>query len=221
MLNLKKTLMELGNHLVLQHGFQPGVIHAAEAGAVARQHGNDTSPIIVFAEWVNRSPEARAFLSQSGIEWPVVVIAAPPSNELVPEIQETVEESRLPLRHDFKIEQLVKEVRQDKINTPVDVGDGTFAVNVGTGAYVSCKLVDVNEAAQMYKVERGTPDADHPFNVIMIRSHQVSVRHQARFRELVKRWKSEHPNQPPDQFPSAPTALPPPAPPSSDQIIES
>ena len=62
-MNLKQTLMELGNRLVTEHGFDPP---------------DGTKPIIVFTKWINKTPAAREVLAQLGVEWPVVM----PKNDL-------------------------------------------------------------------------------------------------------------------------------------------
>jgi hypothetical protein len=69
-MNLKKALMDLGNKLVIEHGFDPG----APSGYVGPVCAGDTSTqaICEFTEWLNRVPEAREVLAEMGIEWPVV-----------------------------------------------------------------------------------------------------------------------------------------------------
>lgn len=64
MTNLKQLLMELGNELVLDEGFEP-----AMGQPVA---DNNTQPIKDFTVWLNNTPEARQILAEKGFEWPVV-----------------------------------------------------------------------------------------------------------------------------------------------------
>lgn len=54
-MNLKKILMELGNHLVMDCGFDPPVL-----------------PIVNFTNWLNDDDNARGFLAGYGCYWPVV-----------------------------------------------------------------------------------------------------------------------------------------------------
>ena len=69
-MNLKKALMDLGNKLVIEHGFDPG----APSGYVGPVCVGDTSTqaICEFTEWLNRNHKAREVLAEMGIEWPVV-----------------------------------------------------------------------------------------------------------------------------------------------------
>lgn len=60
-MNLKYTLMELGNRLV-QRGFTPA----------AWESDISTRPIVKFTEWLNNTPEATEILAEMGIDWPVV-----------------------------------------------------------------------------------------------------------------------------------------------------
>lgn len=52
--NLKWVLMELGNRLVLKHGFDPPIVS-----------------IKIFTEFLNKCPEAQIILREMGFEWPV------------------------------------------------------------------------------------------------------------------------------------------------------
>jgi hypothetical protein len=56
--------MELGNELVLEHGFDPAMDQPVS--------NQNTQAIKNFAEWLNSTPEARQVLAQKGVEWPVV-----------------------------------------------------------------------------------------------------------------------------------------------------
>ena len=62
-MNLKQLLMDLGNLLVLEHGFDP---------ATAPSHRPNTWPIRDFTEWLNGCPEARRALADMGVDWPIV-----------------------------------------------------------------------------------------------------------------------------------------------------
>lgn len=67
-MNLKQALMELGNKLVTQEGYLPG-----HPKPEARHYQFDSlDALLTFTEFLNESPEARDFLAQQGIEWPVV-----------------------------------------------------------------------------------------------------------------------------------------------------
>lgn len=67
-MNLKKIFMELGNKLVTQEGYLPG--HPEQQ---ARHYQDDSlDALLSFTEFLNESPEARDFLAERGIEWPVV-----------------------------------------------------------------------------------------------------------------------------------------------------
>lgn len=59
--SLKALLMALGNRLVVEHGFHPN------ADAMP-----STRPIVMFTEWLNRTPEARAVLGVMGYKWETV-----------------------------------------------------------------------------------------------------------------------------------------------------
>ena len=71
MVNLKKVLMEMGNKLVLEHGFDPGRMNDHWLSAVTVTD-TSTQAICEFTVWLNRVPEAREVLAEMGIEWPVV-----------------------------------------------------------------------------------------------------------------------------------------------------
>ena len=70
MVNLKKVLMEMGNKLVLEHGFDPG--HNDHWLSAVTVTNTSTQAIYEFTVWLNRVPEAREVLAEMGIEWPVV-----------------------------------------------------------------------------------------------------------------------------------------------------
>ena len=65
MMDLKAVLMELGNRLVMKHGFEPGTPGFVEAD----QRVRSTSHVIALTEFLNRSPEARIELRDLGLEW--------------------------------------------------------------------------------------------------------------------------------------------------------
>ncbi len=60
-MNLKKLLMDLGNRLVTERGFNP-----------ANYPGKSTKPILDFTNWLNRTPDAIEILAEVGVEWPIV-----------------------------------------------------------------------------------------------------------------------------------------------------
>jgi hypothetical protein len=70
-LNLKKLLMEMGNHLVLNCRHDPAMMSQLTTDIV---HDNRHSTIIIamFTEWLNKSAEAQMWLEEQGIDWPVV-----------------------------------------------------------------------------------------------------------------------------------------------------
>ena len=78
MVNLKKVLMEMGNKLVLEHGFDPGgtangrADHLRFTMSAVTVTDTNTQAICEFTEWLNRVTEAREVLAEMGIEWPVV-----------------------------------------------------------------------------------------------------------------------------------------------------
>lgn len=67
-MNLKQILMELGNRLVTERGFNP---------AIATADPNSTRPIAEFTKWLNSTPEARMILREMGVYWPVVETRSP------------------------------------------------------------------------------------------------------------------------------------------------
>ena len=75
MVNLKKVLMEMGNKLVLEHGFDPGGTANGRADhwlSAVTVTNTSTQAICEFTDWLNRVPEDREVLAEMGIEWPVV-----------------------------------------------------------------------------------------------------------------------------------------------------
>ncbi len=64
-MNLKAVLMELGNELVMTHGYDPATVPV-------RARIPNTIAIQMFTEFVNNSPEARVVLRKYGIIWPMV-----------------------------------------------------------------------------------------------------------------------------------------------------
>jgi len=55
--NLKKVLMDLGNRLVLTHGYDPPI-----------------ATIKALTEFINDCPEARVELRAMGFEWPIAIV---------------------------------------------------------------------------------------------------------------------------------------------------
>ena len=60
-MNLKQILMDLGNKLVIDCGYNP-----------AYHPTRSTKPIDNFTRWLNDCPDAQRILAEMGIEWPVV-----------------------------------------------------------------------------------------------------------------------------------------------------
>jgi hypothetical protein len=69
--NLKLALMELGNQLVMNHGFDPCIGKLAALPHV-KEISHSTEIIGLFTQWLNQTPEAQDILSTLGITWPVV-----------------------------------------------------------------------------------------------------------------------------------------------------
>jgi hypothetical protein len=69
-MNLKKTLMDLGNKLVLDRHFIPSGPAPVEIREALRTD-RTTEPITMFAEWLNMNPEAREILAEMGVQWPM------------------------------------------------------------------------------------------------------------------------------------------------------
>lgn len=76
-INLKKILMELGNSLVINHGYDPATTQAVEGDPM--QHFVDvldtsTTLLSLVTEWLNDTnfPERREELEKLGVEWPIV-----------------------------------------------------------------------------------------------------------------------------------------------------
>jgi hypothetical protein len=69
--NLKLLLMQLGNKLVTEHGFQPSN-HMTAQRVLVGVGENHTTMIHAFTEWLNRVPEGQEVLKEMGIAWPVV-----------------------------------------------------------------------------------------------------------------------------------------------------
>lgn len=69
-MDLKRILMELGNKLVLEHGYEPSgpMPENLRAGL---QTDVSTEPITLFAEWLNANPDARRILAEMGVQWPM------------------------------------------------------------------------------------------------------------------------------------------------------
>lgn len=67
--NLKLMLMELGNHLVQDHGFPPSNPALARRTA---ECSPGTEMVAAFTIWMNTCPEAIAWLERAGLAWPLV-----------------------------------------------------------------------------------------------------------------------------------------------------
>lgn len=65
---LKLVLMNLGNTLVTEHGFDPANTRPIELLPIQRT----TTLVAAFTEFVNNHPEAQQVLKEMGIAWPVV-----------------------------------------------------------------------------------------------------------------------------------------------------
>lgn len=60
--DLKRALMNVGNRLVTEFGYNPG----------KDERTPSTKPIVEFTEWLNRDENARFLLEQEGVDWPIV-----------------------------------------------------------------------------------------------------------------------------------------------------
>ena len=69
-MNLKQLLMDLGNDLIAG-GFDPAAVAKEQILLVVKNHLEDTFVIALFTEWLNRCPEAQAYLAANGVAWPV------------------------------------------------------------------------------------------------------------------------------------------------------
>lgn len=68
--NLKRLLMEFGNKLVTDKGFDPsGPMPPALTQALQEDHS--TEPLTAVATWLNAHPEAVGTLKEMGIDWPM------------------------------------------------------------------------------------------------------------------------------------------------------
>ena len=67
MVNLKKVLMDLGNELVMEHGYEP-------ATGKSTPGVPNTVPIKAFTDYINNSPEAIVTLRKLGVEWPTAIV---------------------------------------------------------------------------------------------------------------------------------------------------
>jgi len=68
-LPLKQNLMELGNRLVTEHGFNPSA--GTAVGPIHEEMLRSTDVITLFTRWLNEVPEAREILLDMGYQWPV------------------------------------------------------------------------------------------------------------------------------------------------------
>ena len=69
--NLKMVLMELGNQLVLEHGWEPsgsGPFLSPLAGQC-----DSTELVAALTEQINAKPAMRESLTDLGVEWPMPV----------------------------------------------------------------------------------------------------------------------------------------------------
>lgn len=69
-MDLKRTLMELGNKLVMDRLFDPGGPVPPEV-VEALKADHTTEPITLFTTWVNLHPEAQDVLERMGVRWPM------------------------------------------------------------------------------------------------------------------------------------------------------
>lgn len=67
-MDLKKTMMMLGNALVQKHRYDPPAPTRRLSG---RPADKSTTAIQALTDFLNGSPEAREELAKMGIEWPM------------------------------------------------------------------------------------------------------------------------------------------------------
>lgn len=67
LMDLKAVLMQLGNRLVMEHGFEPSAMGWMQRDARAQT----THPIRQLTQFLNEHPEAREELKTLGLEWPM------------------------------------------------------------------------------------------------------------------------------------------------------
>jgi len=66
-MNLKYILMQLGNLLVMEHGWEPNA--QRQPGQLKRL--KTTEPIVAFTEFVNKHPIVQDVLRSLGVQWPM------------------------------------------------------------------------------------------------------------------------------------------------------
>ncbi len=72
MTNLKKVLMELGNKLVTERGYEPIGDARFPLEFLAELKGDrSTGYITIFTMWLNENPDAREILKEMGVDWPM------------------------------------------------------------------------------------------------------------------------------------------------------
>jgi len=70
--DLKKLLMELGNALVSDFGFDPCIVHEGmrdEVLAYKDTEENSTLFIALLTVWINKHPEVQEVLWKMGFKW--------------------------------------------------------------------------------------------------------------------------------------------------------
>lgn len=81
-MNLKEVLMELGNRLVREYGFDPGLpnLPVEKVVGMIGPAGRSSSLqyLVWFTEWLNGCEDARVILEEMGIKWPVVLERSDP-----------------------------------------------------------------------------------------------------------------------------------------------
>lgn len=69
-MDLKRFLMEFGNRLVTEHGFDPGGPVPPEIREALRTD-HSTETLILVAEWLNLHPEIHPIMKEMGVQWPM------------------------------------------------------------------------------------------------------------------------------------------------------
>lgn len=77
-INLKQVLMELGNRLVTEEGYDPPQPHLEQEYS--------TTELQRFTEWLNTNEPARRVLAEMGYNWPVTPKPKqkPPTEDEIP-----------------------------------------------------------------------------------------------------------------------------------------
>lgn len=83
-MDLKRVLMELGNHLVTECGLDPAAPRSREIRKLVRdKYLSSTDAVVLFTEFLNLVPEAQEFLAGKGVSWAVAGQPSPAGGSAV------------------------------------------------------------------------------------------------------------------------------------------